>query len=119
MDRSKPQHPAARLRLDYNPFAVQVYATRRRCVDAVPSDTQMELHDGILPGTRQPETDIRRLASVGDAVHLLEHDLTRIFHCQYRNLEKAVEDLSQLLEEPIEADTVKDLRKRMMDKTVR
>lgn len=36
-----------------------------------------------------------------------------------RNLEKAVEDLSQLLEEPIEADTVKDLRKRMMDKTVR
>lgn len=42
-----------------------------------------------------------------------------IFHCRYRNLEKAVEDLSQLLEEPIEADTVKDLRKRMMDKTVR
>ena len=38
---------------------------------------------------------------------------------RYRNLEKAVEDLSQLLEEPIEADTVKDLRKRMMDKTVR
>jgi len=36
-----------------------------------------------------------------------------------RNLEKAVENLSQLLEEPIEADTVKDLRKRMMDKTVR
>ena len=36
-----------------------------------------------------------------------------------RNLEKAVEDLSQLLEEPIEANTVKDLRKRMMDKTVR
>ena len=44
---------------------------------------------------------------------------TRFSNHQHRNLEKAVEDLSQLLEEPIEADTVKDLRKRMMDKTVR
>jgi len=40
--------------------------------------------------------------------------ISTIFHHQYRNLEKAVEDLSQLLEEPIEADTVKDLRMRMM-----
>ena len=43
---------------------------------------------------------------------------TGFFNFRHRNLEKAVEDLSQLLEEPIEADTVKDLRKRMMDKTV-
>ena len=34
------------------------------------------------------------------------------------NLETAVEDLSQMLEEEIEADTVKSLRQRMMDKTV-
>ncbi len=34
------------------------------------------------------------------------------------DLEKAVEDLSQLLEEPVEAESVKSLRQRMMDKTV-
>lgn len=39
------------------------------------------------------------------------------FH-RCRNLETAVEDLSQMLEEDIEADTVKGLRQRMMDKTV-
>lgn len=30
-----------------------------------------------------------------------------------------MEDLSQLLEEPVEADSVKSIRQRMMDKTVR
>ena len=35
------------------------------------------------------------------------------------DLEKAVEDLSQLLEEPVGADSVKSLRQRMLDKTVR
>ena len=30
-----------------------------------------------------------------------------------------MEDLSQLLEEPVEKDTIKSLRQRMMDKTVR
>lgn len=35
-----------------------------------------------------------------------------------RDLEKAVEELSQLLEEPVEEETVKILRQRMMDKTV-
>ncbi len=35
-----------------------------------------------------------------------------------RDLEKAVEDLSQLLDEPVDADSVKSLRQRMMDKTV-
>ena len=34
------------------------------------------------------------------------------------DLEKAVEDLSQMLEEPVEAETVKSLRQRMVDKTV-
>lgn len=36
-----------------------------------------------------------------------------------RDLEKAVEALSQLLEEPIEEGTVKALRSRIVDKTVR
>ena len=39
-------------------FAVQVHETCRRCADAVSSDAQMELCDGVLPCTRQPEADI-------------------------------------------------------------
>ncbi|KAI0781474.1 hypothetical protein BD413DRAFT_505614 [Trametes elegans] len=42
----------------------------------------------------------------------------QIFEDIQADLEKAVEDLSQLLEEPVEADTVKTLRQRMLDKTV-
>ena len=34
------------------------------------------------------------------------------------DLEKAVEDLSQLLDEPVDEDSVKSLRQRMLDKTV-
>ena len=41
------------------------------------------------------------------------------FYLAQGNQKQIFEDLSQLLEEPIEAETVKDLRKRMMDKTVR
>ena len=35
------------------------------------------------------------------------------------DLEKAVEDLSELLEMPIEPDTISTLRQKMTDKTVR
>lgn len=35
-----------------------------------------------------------------------------------RDLEKAVEDLSELLEQPIEADDIPLLRQKMTDKTV-
>ncbi|KAI0373177.1 hypothetical protein BV20DRAFT_962974 [Pilatotrama ljubarskyi] len=42
----------------------------------------------------------------------------QIFEDVQADLEKAVEELSQLLEEPVEADTVKSLRQRMLDKTV-
>jgi ariadne-1 len=35
-----------------------------------------------------------------------------------RNLEKAVEELSQMLEEEIQQSTIKNLRMRMVDKTV-
>lgn len=41
-----------------------------------------------------------------------------IFEDLQADLEKAVEALSQMLEEPIEDETVKGLRQRMMDKTV-
>lgn len=36
----------------------------------------------------------------------------------YSDLEVAVEKLSQLLEEPIEEDTIKELRRNIMNKTV-
>lgn len=35
-----------------------------------------------------------------------------------RDLEKAVEDLSELLEEPIEPEKIAELRQKMTDKTV-
>ena len=34
------------------------------------------------------------------------------------DLEKAVEQLSQMLDEPIEEDSVMDLRRKVLDKTV-
>lgn len=39
--------------------------------------------------------------------------------CRYRDLEKAVEDLSELLESPIEPETIPQLRQKVTDKTVR
>ncbi|CDO71887.1 hypothetical protein BN946_scf184940.g34 [Trametes cinnabarina] len=42
----------------------------------------------------------------------------QIFEDIQADLEKAVEDLSQLLEEPVESGSVKSLRQRMVDKTV-
>ncbi|KZT03467.1 uncharacterized protein LAESUDRAFT_744539 [Laetiporus sulphureus 93-53] len=52
------------------------------------------------------------------AYFLEQGNQKQIFEDIQADLEKAVEDLSQLLEEPIEENTVKDLRRRMMDKTV-
>ena len=43
----------------------------------------------------------------------------RRIHYLRSDLEKAVEELSQMLEEPIETETVRALRQRMVDKTVR
>lgn len=36
----------------------------------------------------------------------------------HSDLEKAVEQLSQLLDEPIDKDTIMDLRQKVLDKTV-
>ncbi len=38
--------------------------------------------------------------------------------CDCSDLEKAVEQLSQMLDEPIEEETVMDLRRKVLDKTV-
>jgi ariadne-1 len=37
---------------------------------------------------------------------------------EYRDLEKAVEDLSELLESPVEAETIPALRQKVTNKTV-
>ncbi|OCH90674.1 hypothetical protein OBBRIDRAFT_776647 [Obba rivulosa] len=52
------------------------------------------------------------------AYFLVPGNQKHIFEDIQADLEKAVEELSQLLEEPVEEDTVKILRQRMMDKTV-
>ncbi|TFY60247.1 hypothetical protein EVJ58_g5278 [Rhodofomes roseus] len=52
------------------------------------------------------------------AYFLVSGNQKQIFEDIQADLEKAVEDLSQLLEEPVEKDTIKGLRQRMMDKTV-
>ncbi|KAH9935819.1 hypothetical protein B0H21DRAFT_699161 [Amylocystis lapponica] len=52
------------------------------------------------------------------AYFLAQGNKKQIFEDIQADLEKAVEDLSQLLEEPVETDTVKSLRQRMLDKTV-
>jgi ariadne-1 len=41
------------------------------------------------------------------------------FFSARRDLEKAVEDLSEMLESPIEAETIPSLRQKVTDKTVR
>ncbi|KDQ59690.1 hypothetical protein JAAARDRAFT_68289 [Jaapia argillacea MUCL 33604] len=49
---------------------------------------------------------------------LVSGNKKQMFEDIQADLEKAVEELSQMLEEPIEAETVKSLRQRMIDKTV-
>ncbi|KAI0333171.1 hypothetical protein GY45DRAFT_1432668 [Cubamyces sp. BRFM 1775] len=52
------------------------------------------------------------------AYFLVAGNQKQIFEDIQADLEKAVEELSQLLEEPVEAESVKSLRQRMLDKTV-
>ncbi|KAI0933542.1 hypothetical protein AcV5_005664 [Taiwanofungus camphoratus] len=52
------------------------------------------------------------------AYFLVPGNQKQIFEDIQADLEKAVEALSQLLEEPVEEGTIKSLRQRMLDKTV-
>jgi hypothetical protein len=53
----------------------------------------------------------------GNPQRLSTHN-TELIVLRYRDLEKAVEDLSELLESPIEAEGIPVLRQKMTDKTV-
>ena len=46
------------------------------------------------------------------------HRIRRVLTYHNRDLEKAVEDLSELLESPIEPSSISTLRQKMTDKTV-
>jgi len=52
------------------------------------------------------------------AYYLEKGNMKEIFEDNQADLEKAVEDLSELLEMPIEPDTISTLRQKMTDKTV-
>ncbi|KAA1108533.1 E3 ubiquitin-protein ligase dbl4 [Puccinia graminis f. sp. tritici] len=51
------------------------------------------------------------------AFYLEKNNFTALFEDNQRDLEQAVEDLSGLLESPIEADTIAELRQKVTDKT--
>ncbi|EJD02922.1 uncharacterized protein FOMMEDRAFT_20123 [Fomitiporia mediterranea MF3/22] len=52
------------------------------------------------------------------AYYLAKGNMKELFEDNQRDLERAVEDLSELLESPIEADNIPALRQKMQDKTV-
>jgi ariadne-1 len=52
------------------------------------------------------------------AYYLAKGNEKELFEDNQRDLEKAVEDLSELLENPIEAEEVAQLRQKVTDKTV-
>lgn len=52
------------------------------------------------------------------AFYLEKNNFTALFEDNQRDLEQAVEELSGLLEEPIEPDTIAALRQKVTDKTV-
>lgn len=52
------------------------------------------------------------------AYYLAKSNEKELFEDNQRDLEKAVEDLSELLESPIDADAIATLRQKVTDKTV-
>jgi ariadne-1 len=49
---------------------------------------------------------------------IFSRGILHLLKARHRDLEKAVEDLSELLESPIEPETIPDLRSKMTNKTV-
>ena len=52
------------------------------------------------------------------AFYLARNNQTEIFEDNQRDLEMAVEQLSELLEQPIEAEKIAELKQKVLDKTV-
>ena len=52
------------------------------------------------------------------AFYLQKDNMTEIFECNQKDLEMATEQLSGLLEKPIERDKISELKQNVLDKTV-
>ena len=73
----------------------------------------MDVRNGSLLSGRKSEADIRRSSSVRH-YYLVETFPNHVFS----DLEKAVEDLSQLIDASVEEETYKALREKVINKTV-
>jgi len=76
----------------------------------------MDVRDGILSAEREPEGVVRGQSKVRRSASLV-NERTGTYYGT-RDLEKAVEDLSELLEQPIDTETIGALRQKVTDKTV-
>jgi len=82
----------------------------------VPQDPQVDLFHGVLPCKGQREGAIRGQSTVRHFCFL--ETFANSINQLDRDLERAVEDLSELLESPIEPDTIPTLRQSVTNKTV-
>lgn len=78
-------------------------------------DLEVDVRYGILSAEGKSEGNIRGQSKVRASAYLVR--VVRA-DCCTRDLEKAVEDLSELLEQPIDTETIGVLRQKVTDKTV-
>ena len=76
----------------------------------------MDVRDGILSAEGEPEGVVRGQSKVRRSACLI-NERTGTYY-DTRDLEKAVEDLSELLEQPIDTETIGALRQKVTDKAV-
>ena len=75
----------------------------------------MDVRDGLLPRNRQSESDVRGQPTVCTLLYTRHRVLIQGIRS---DLERAVEDLSELLEQPIDTESIPVLRQRVTDKSV-
>jgi hypothetical protein len=81
----------------------------------VSHDLEVDVRYGILSTEGEREGNIRGQSKVRESFCLIRWTGA---DCSARDLEKAVEDLSELLEQPIDTETIGVLRQKVTDKTV-
>lgn len=77
----------------------------------------MDVRDGILPREVQRERALRGQSKAGLLLSSTPC-ITDLLDGLDRDLEQAVEELSELLESPIDAEAISALRQKVTDKTV-
>ena len=76
----------------------------------------MDVRNGILPTKGEREGNFRGQSKVRDSACPVND--RKGTNYSPRDLEKAVEDLSELLEQPIDTETIGALRQKVTDKAV-